>query len=1020
MDIVGSTALGERLDPEPLRQVMDRYFAVCATSIAEHGGAVEKFIGDAILAVFGATVAREDDALRAVRAASGSLDALRDLSTELTASYQLGLEARCGICSGDVIVITAPGGDFRVVGDPVNTASRLQTAAQPGEILIGADTAAMVHAQVGIEQVTPLRLKGKSRPVPAWRVTGLAASEEDGHGPAPAPLIGRGDELEELRQSLRRVIRRRQVCLVTVLGVPGIGKTRLVREFLGTVPGDQATVMSGRCSAYGRGVTYKPLAEILDSYPRGWAALDQALSADPALGGRAVRTLATIMGQPAARPVGVEEISWAVRHLLDVIAKASPVIMVWEDLHWAEPTLLDLIDDVATWLADAPVLLICVARSELLDSRPSWGGGKPCAMTVELGPLTHEQSATLVSELVMHGDVYPQGYDDVAGRVAAQCDGNPLFAELMLDVFAEIAPSAQIPPTVHALLAARLDQLPGDERQLTEMAAVIGREFTTGVLSAMAQADQIGNAAADELTLRLVRRRIWQRGPGSFRFTQSLLRDTAYTLTPKIRRERWHRFLAELFAAQRGAGDSPPGPDASLTLAYHVEAACLLRRDLRPGDPELPALAGAAADVLITEGMNALTRKDLPASAALLERGRELLPAGDGRHTALALHICDAALGLWDEHRSLAALAAAEAALAGQSRNAATCAIQRHIIALRLGLASPGEVAAKTKMIEADLAADPEDNLSWCRLHQLQAYLHLAAEQAAAADASLRLGLARARAMGDGYEEDRLLCAVCELAQWAPIHVRTGLELCATLAGRFAANRALLAPILVTRAYLTAIGGDLEDARRTLATARAHAGDLHLDLADAAVMEMSGFVESLAGRHDKAEAHYRRALETLRGAAHSPDAATIEAEIARELLAQGRIAAAAAALDRLEASVGDPGPRTRITVAALRGRISSARCCHGEAIGRASEAGELVARTDDLFLAGRTLFDEAVVLRAAGHPERAAETAARALARFEAKGAALPAGEVCDWLSAGAGCSPGPATASPGGGDAGE
>ncbi len=1021
LDIVGSTALGERLDPEPLRQIMDRYFAVCATSIAEHGGMVEKFIGDAVLAVFGATVAREDDALRAVRAASGSLAALRDLSAELTASYQLSLEARCGICSGDVIVITSPGGDFRVVGDAVNTASRLQTAAQPGEILIGADTAAIVHAQVGVEPVPPLRLKGKSRAVPAWRVTGLVPSAEDGHGPAPVPLIGRGDELAELTQSFRRVTRRRQVCLVTVLGVPGIGKTRLVREFLDTLPGDQATVMSGRCSPYGRGVTYTPLAEILDSYPGGWAALDRALFADPDGGGRAVRTLATITGQPgAARPVGVEEISWAVRHLLDVIGKARPVIMVWEDIHWAEPTLLDLIDDVATWLADVPVLLLCVARSDLLDSRPSWGGGKPCAMTVELGPLTHEQSATLVGELVMHGDVYPQEQDDVASRVAAECDGNPLFAELMLDVFAEIAPSAQIPPTIHALLAARLDRLPADERRLLEMAAVIGREFTADVLSAMSQADQISHAEADELTMRLVRRRIWQRGPGSFRFAQSLLRDAAYTFTPKIRRERWHMFLAELFAARRGSGDSPPGADASLALAYHVEAACVLRRELRPGDPGLPALASTAADVLITEGMNALTRKDLPASAALLERGRELLAAGDARHTPLALHICDAGLGLWDEHRSLAALSAAEAALAGSRRNAATCAIQRCIIALRLGLASPEEVAADTRLIEAELAGDPEDNLSWCRLHQLQAYLHLAAEQAAAADASFRLGLARARAMGDDYEEDRLLCAVCELAQWAPSHVSTGLDLCATLARRFAANRVLLAPILVARAYLTAIGGDLDDARRTLATARAYASDLHLDLADAAVMEISGFVDSLAGSHDKAESHYRRALEALRGVAHSPDAATIEAEIARELFGQGRIPAAAAALDRLEASGGQPGLRARICIAALRGRISSAQDRHDQAVSQASKAGELGARTDDLFLAGRTLFDMAVVLRAAGLPERAAATATAALGRFEAKGAALPAAEVREWLSSAAGSRPAPAATGPGGGGAGE
>ena len=420
IDIVGSTELAERLDPEPLRQVLDRYYAACVSVITEHGGEVEKFIGDAVMAAFGTTHVHEDDAIRAVRAGAGALAALRELNAELTATHQVALEARCGVNSGDVIAVTVPGGAFRVVGDVVNTAARLQAAAQPGEILIGADTAAMVRAAVGIEPVPPLRLKGKAQPVPAWRVVQPIRAEGDGES-RMTPFIGRADELAELRRALARAAGRGQACLVTVLGTPGIGKSRLVREFLATVPAGQATVLSARCRAYGRGLTYAPLAELLRSAPGGWDSVERALSADPGPGQRAASGLATLMrapdadaadGQVPATEVGIEEIAWAVRHLIESLATARPLILVWEDLHWAEPTLLDLIDDIATWLPDTPVLVLCVARGELLEARTSWGGGKPCAMMLELGPLDAQHTAALVSELYAQGEVSAHGDDD--------------------------------------------------------------------------------------------------------------------------------------------------------------------------------------------------------------------------------------------------------------------------------------------------------------------------------------------------------------------------------------------------------------------------------------------------------------------------------------------------------------------------------------------------------------------------------------------------------------------------------
>ncbi|MFD5922424.1 AAA family ATPase [Kitasatospora sp. NPDC058201] len=1007
LDIVGSTALAERLDPEPLRQVMDRYFASCGACIAEHGGEVEKFIGDAILAAFGATVAREDDALRAVRAANGALAALAGLTAELSAEYQVELEARAGVCTGNVVVITRPGDDFRVVGDSVNTAARLQTAARPGEVLLCADTAAMVRWQVGIEPVAPLRVKGKARPLPAWRVT---APEPAADLPGPVtPFIGRVDELEALERGFRRARLRRQVCLATVVGVPGIGKSRLVREFLAGLPAGEVTVLAGRCSAYGRGITYRPLAEMLGSLPGGWPALARLLEEDPARAGDdgaaapahglAARTLGTVVDQDGGA-AGVEDIAWAVRHLLEVLGRSRSVVMVWDDLHWSEETLLDLIDEVATWLRGVPVLLLCVARPELLETRTGWGAGKPGATTLDVGPLTLPQITSLLGELSILAEVVPQDLQEVNSRVATLCDGNPLYAEQLMDVFAETAPGTNVPPTIQAMLGARLDQLPVTERGMVELAAVVGRESTRELLRVMAAADGTGSAEADEALSRLVRRRVLERGPaGTFRFAQALLRDTAYEFTPKTRRERWHDFLAERFSGEL--------PQDAMAVAYHVEETSRLRRQLRPGDPQPPRLAGAAADTLTAEGMHALARKDLPAAVQLLERARELLPVGDPRHTALALHVCDAGIWLQDEERCRSALAAAEAALPRDRRSAATLAVQRAIVALRLGLAPPASVAADAERIAAELEQDPEDDLSWCRLHELLAHLELVAERAASAAASFGRALALARTLGDGYQEDRLLCAVCELAQWTPMRVDAGLRLCAALGVRFAASRSLLLPVLVTRAHLEALGGDLDGARRTVAEALTYSRDVHADLADAVVLDTAGFVESLAGAHDVAESRYRQSLGVLRTSEHATDTRNTEVAIARELFAQGRTAAAAAALDRLDgpdldgADDGEgAGLRARLGEAALRGRIASVRGHHEEALAGARAARALVARCDDLCLTGETLLDLAIVLEAAGMIERARAEGTEALRMFEAKGAALPAGRVRRWLAA--------------------
>jgi class 3 adenylate cyclase len=1014
IDLVGSTALAESLDPEPLSQIMDRYFAAAAAAIAAHGGEVEKFIGDAVMAVFGATVSHEDDALRAVRAAMETVEEVRELSEGLLTTHKVTLEIRCGVCSGEVMAITQPAGDFRVLGDPANTAARLQTAAEPGQILVDTPTASMIRTSVGIEPVAPLQLKGKAQPVPAWRVTGGPPTAEQAGHQSSAPLIGREDELTELRSAFRRVIKRNQLCLVTLLGLPGIGKSRLVRDFVASFGPADVAVLAGKCSAYGRGITYQPLAEMLRT--SGWGELARSMNAAGGDAARAAKSLASIMGGSAliaAEPAGIEEISWAVRYLLGQLGKQKPVIMIWEDLHWAESTLLDTIDNVVNWLTDVPVLVLCVSRTELLDARPSWAGGKPSAMTLEVGPLTDAESVQLVAEIAMREEVNAHQAEALCERVAAECEGNPLFAELMLDVFAETAPLAEstvrtkLPPTITALLTARLDQLPHEERELLEVASAIGRDFSltalTGILAADHAAGRRAVASPLEVIDRLVMRRILARdGTGRFRFVQALMRDAAYQLSAKTKRERWHLVLAGQLAE---LGDH-------LDLARHVEDARQLQHELRPGDCGLPEFAPQAARILIAEGTTALRRRDLPSAAALLERGRALLACDDERQVPLMLYISDCWLELSDPAQAVPAVnvladaAHADFGLAGR-RQRLLCQIQRSIIEHRLGVRGGEETTALACEFAGELESlerfggESEDR-GWCRLHQLRAYVHKSAEASAKAEAEFRLALDRARSLRDSYETNRMLVAICELAQWTPTPVDASLKLCAEMSERFATNRVLLLPVLLTKARLEAVSGELTAAKAALSAASAYTADLHIDLAEVVITAVSGLVNSLAGDHRGAEASYRRSQALLLQMGRPADAIVYEAYAAREIFDQGNLPGAQQAADRLAAGAATMDLRTNVIVTALKARIAIARGRAAVALRLAEEGTKLSDQTDDLCLQGDCYADLAIVATAAGHRLTATQAATTALDRYQAKGASLLAAHARQ-LIAGAG-----------------
>src|SRR6266545_524985 len=437
-DITGSTALGESLDPESLRALLARYFERMQSIVERHGGSVEKFIGDAVMAVFGVPVLHEDDALRAVRAAVEMRDGLPEL----------GLQGRIGVTTGEVVTGTE---ERLATGDAVNVAARLEQAAQPGEVLIGQPTLRLVREAVEVEQVEPLELKGKAEPVPAHRLLRVREAQERQH---VALFVGRERELALVREAWEGVRIEHHCELVTVVGEAGVGKSRLAAEVLASI---DATVVRARCLPYGEGITYWPVVEVLKQLnvlPEGEAATG------------AIRSL---LGETEVA-TSAEEIAWAFRKTLEQVATERPLVVVFDDIQWGEETFLDLIEHVALLSSGASILLLCIARPELTERRADW------PVTLRLEPLAEDDVDELIPEAIV---------GVLREKITRAAGGNPLFVSENL-VMAEHADGAlAVPPTLRALLAARVDQLEPAERRVLERGAVEGEVFHRGAVQAL-------------------------------------------------------------------------------------------------------------------------------------------------------------------------------------------------------------------------------------------------------------------------------------------------------------------------------------------------------------------------------------------------------------------------------------------------------------------------------------------------------------------------------------------------------
>ena len=578
VDMAGFTARAERLDPEDVRAILNRYYSRLRAEIEAFGGTVEKFIGDAVVAIFGAPVAHGDDPERAMRAAFAVCGAVNEMNSS---DPQLKLEVRAAVNTGEAIVSLASTElhEGMVAGDVINTASRLQTAAPTNSILVGEETYRATRAVFDYDAVQALVVKGKRQPVPAW----LALGPKAGPGErqlSTVPMLGRTHEIDALKRIFERVLGEQRPHLVTVFGDAGIGKTRLASEFADLLERGDARILRGRSLPYGESTLYGPFAMHVKQFSAIFASdgvaaaqrkLQLALATvmEPDSVAEIAPHLELLTGLSTGDEVTDRQILFrAARRFAETLASAGPTVLVFEDIHWADSGTLDLLEVLASRVRDVPLMLLALARPDLLLSRPAWGGGLPAYTALSLEPLDRGCAADLAAVLLERG-----GRDARELSVIDTADGNPLFIEELVAAAIErsAANSATLPTTIRELISARLDALPGDQRDVLFDAAVVGKTFWRGALEQMRENGIVLDDALDSLEARdLIRHepRSWIERDDQFAFKHALIRDVAYATLPRARRRQLHAVVAQ-FLEQATAG---AGATATALARHWLEA----------------------------------------------------------------------------------------------------------------------------------------------------------------------------------------------------------------------------------------------------------------------------------------------------------------------------------------------------------------------------------------------------------------------------------------------------------------
>jgi len=1014
-DVTGSTALGEQLDPESLREVIQRYFTEMRTVIERHGGTVEKFIGDAVMAVFGVPKVHEDDALRAVRAAADMQAALETLNQELETRWGTRIQARIGVNTGEVVATDQQAGESFVSGDPVNVAARLEQAAEPGEILIGESTHRLVGAAVIAQLLEPLPVKGKAESLFAYRLVVVEPGAEILPRRFDSPLVGRASELNAIRAAFEDAVSTSTCRLVTVVGHAGVGKSRLILEALVSL-GDRAHVLQGRCLPYGEGITFWPIVEAI----REATGLDGATSVEDER--RRVAAMLPVDEDPivADRLVAISGLSqsagtiqetfWAVRRWLDHLAADRPLFVVFDDIQWAEPTFLDLVEYLATFSTGRPMLVMCIARPELFDVRPTWGEDR---VIIRLAPLDPDESVRMVGNLLGSA----AGVGDVERRVVDASGGNPLFLEEMLRMLTEDGVLVRqgeawvargdvshvaAPATVQAVIAARLDRLDRSEQAVLQRASVVGEEFWWAAVADLSDdADPVGVGRSLQA---LVRKDLIRPGPSAFagedgfRFGHLLIRDVAYESIPKVARARFHARFADW--VERRTGDR--AVEYEEIVGYHAERAYQYLVELGPADEQATALAALAAQRLSSAGLRSFDRGDLSGAANLLSRAVALLSTDDPERLALlqSLGVALAESGRLNEGETVFDEAIAGGRATGDRRVELRATIRRQFLWMLMHAEATHDEAVAEAERAIPALEELKDDTGLAEALRLTGIVDFWAGRCQESLAVLERSVEHARRAGDRRLE-------LDVKHWMGMAMREGPtpagEAIDRIHGLLRGHEDDPTFRSQTRRFLAvleAMRGNFDEARALLAEGTNLARELGLTVEiGAGFLRDLGYVALLENDPVESEEALRGSFETLERIGDTGHLSSVASDLALVLMeSPGRETEALAITDATEAWLiaDDMDAQVRWEAARARAHIRLGQTAEAERLARASV--DRAWGTDYWDLRGVSLRALADVLRRSGRSEEAAQALRRAAETYETKGNVVAAAAVREAL----------------------
>lgn len=1006
-DVVGSTRLAESIDPESWGKVMSRFFHEIAVPIERHQGMLEKFVGDAVKATFGVPLAHEDDALRAVRAAIEMREALARLNKELETRWGVRLETRTGINTG-VVAGTVTAGQSLVVGDAMNVAARLEQAADPGEILIGPDTYRLVSHAIDAEPLEPLALKGKGESVLAYRLLSVDPTAGALVRHFDRPMIGRELERRRVLDSFNRVVTANCCELVTVVGSPGIGKSRFVSALAAQLR-VHAAVMETRCLSYGEQISLRPLIDVMKQ-AAGIGAEDNTADVQTRINmlvegeenSRAIaQGIADLLGI-AESIGGPKEAVWAARKLLETLSRERPLCLVFEDIHWARPALLEFIEHMADWSRDAPILLLCTSRHDLLEDIPTWSR-RPIVMLKALEPA---ECARLVQNL-QESEVA----ESTLGRIMEVTGGNPLFIEQTFSMLRELdvtkrRESSQpislsdlspvtVPPSIQALLVARLDRLSLIERQVIECASVVGDEFSSRTVERL-----LGERVAPELKAslkslvhkELLRPERWDAPEAeTLRFGHALIREAVYEVTPKESRAILHEGVADLL----GQKDHRGLDEYDEMIGYHLERAFQYRAQLGPLNEAATTLGERAATCLAGAGRKALARHDGLAARDLLTRASALPQSDDRTRVEFLLDQADAQMvgshaTASDGRKARAVLV--EAIAGARSLNDEVLEMQGLVLDCFARFVSDEIEAADVAVKRAESAMGVFERLGDVdglgRTWNLLAYTNLEQGQMVRVHEAAERAIEYSRQCGNAREEAWARRYLVFSLLYGPEPVERAINRATKELewARSNGHRVMELNILFGLGYLHAMRGAFADGRGFISASRTIANDLGMPTEDAWAACFAARLEMLASMPQAAEEELHYAYGIYEGAGDDSALSTISAALADALYAGGRYDEADkyASISERYASPSDSHnqSRWRRVRAKLLARGGETR--QAEMLGR--EGLDLLMLTDFVNRQANALMDLAEVFRDVKRPTDVDAAFRKALKLYEQKG----------------------------------